>query len=106
VADLEQLKILAERGPAERKRYLDALEETYGDKLKVGNASGRRLLTELAMTHGGKPRTPLAKEFYQRLLPMLPEHDRQLFLDEMLRDMKVSTYQRLDEQRSWWKRLW
>lgn len=106
MVDLEQLKVLAERGPDDRKRYLDALERVYGDRLKAGGASGRRLLAELATTHGGQPRSPLAKEFFKRLLPLLPERDRNVFLDEMLRDMKLATYQRLDDHRSWWKRLW
>ena len=81
----------------DRKRYLDALENIYGDQLKAGDASGRCLLAKLATTHGGKPRTPLAKEFFARLLPMLAERDQEFFLDEMLRDMKLTTYQRLDE---------
>jgi hypothetical protein len=106
VADLEQLKLLAERGPDDRKRYLDAIEEAYGEQLKAGNASARQLLAELAKTYGGRPRTALAKEFFERLLPLLPKGDQELFLKEMLQDVKRSTHELLEEHTSWWKRLW
>jgi hypothetical protein len=106
VPDLGQLKILAARGPDERKRYLDAIEAMYAEELKAGNASARQLLAELAKIYGGRPRSPLAKEFYQRLLPLLPKGDQELFLKEMLQDVKRSIHQHLEESTSWWKRLW
>ena len=106
MADLEQLKILADRGPDDRKRYLDAIEAAYGEQLKAGNASARRLLTELAKTYGGRPRTALAKEFFERLLPLLPKDDQELFLKEMLQDVNRSIHEGLEENKSWWKRLW
>src|SRR5258707_11899155 len=55
VPELEELKVLARRGPVERKQYLDALEDTYGEDLKAGNARARRLLAELTKTHGAWP---------------------------------------------------
>src|SRR5580692_713298 len=79
VTDLDELRVLANRGFAERKQYLDALEETYGDQLRAGNAKARRLLIELSKSHAGAPGTPLAKEFFERLLPLLPKADHEMF---------------------------
>ena len=104
--ELEELKILAARGPEERKRYLDALEDRYGEELKAGNATARRLLMDLSNSHGSWPRTPLAKEFFERLLPLLPKTDQELFLKEMLQDARLNAHRRLEEGWSWWRRLW
>jgi hypothetical protein len=106
VEDLDELRFLAGRGPEERRRYLDALERTYGDELKAGNAHARTLLAELSRTRGGKPGTPLAKEFFERLLPLLPKGDQQLFLKEMLQEAQATAYNRLADNWSWWRRLW
>ena len=83
-ADLDELPILADRGLAERKQYLDALEEAYGDELRVGNAQVRRLLIKLSKPHAGPPGTPLAKKFFEHLLPLLPKADHGMFLKDML----------------------
>ena len=106
VPDLAQLKTLADRGPDERKRYLDAIEAMYAAELKAGDAGARQLLAELVKMYGGRPGTPLAKEFFQRLLPLLPKDDQELFLEDMLQDVKRSIHQHLEESTSWWKRLW
>ena len=103
--DLDELRVLANRGPVERKQYLDALEETYGDQLRAGNAQARRLLIELAKSHDGPPGTPLAKEFFERLLPLLPKADRELFLKEMLHDAKLDAHRQLEGSWGWWRRL-
>lgn len=104
--DLEELRFLAGRGAEERKRFLDALEETYGEELRAGNARARRLLAELTKSHGVQPGTPLAREFFQRLLPLLPRADQQMFLDEMLLGARTTAYERLDEVWTWWRSLW
>lgn len=59
--NLDELRLLANGGPAERKQYLDALEERYGDGLRAGNARARRLLIELEQNgcpagHGARER--------------------------------------------------
>ena len=104
--NLEELRFLAGRGPEERKRFLDALEETYGEELKMGNARARRLLAELTKSHAVQPGTPLAKEFFERLLPLLPKADQRMFLDELLLGARTTAYERLDEVWTWWRRLW
>lgn len=104
--DLEELRFLAGRGAEERRRFLDALEETYGEELKAGNARARRLLAGLTKAHTVQPGTPLAKEFFERLLPLLPKADRQLFLDEMLQGARTTAYERLDDAWTWWRSLW
>jgi hypothetical protein len=104
--NLEELRFLAARGAEERKRFLDALEEAYGKELKVGNAKARRLLAELSKAHAVQPGTPLAKEFFERLLPLLPNADQQMFLDELLHGARTTAYERLDEVWTWWRRLW
>ena len=104
--DLDELRFLAGRGIAERRRFLDALEETYAKELKAGNARARRLLAELIKSHAVQPGTPLAKEFFERLLPLLPKADRQIFLDEMLLATRTTAYERLDEVRTWWRSIW
>ena len=103
---LDELRFLARRGAAERRRYLDALEQRYGHELKGGNAAGRKLLAELTKTHAGRPGTELAKEFFERLLPLLPKGDQELFLKEMLQQAQATAYDRLAENWSWWRRLW
>lgn len=104
--DLDELRFRAGRGPAERRHYFDALERRYGAELKAGNARGRRLLAELYKTYGGQPRTELAKEFFERLLPLLPKGDQEMFLKEMLQDAQATAYDRLEASWSWWRRLW
>jgi hypothetical protein len=106
VQDLEELRFLAGRGAEERRRFLDALEETYGEELRAGNARARRLLAELTKTHTVQPGTPLAKEFFERLLPLLPRADQQMFLDEMLHGARTTAYERLDDVWTWWRSLW
>jgi hypothetical protein len=106
VPDLEELRFLAGRGAEERRRYLDALEDTYGDELKAGNARARRLLAELTKSHGGQTGTPLSKEFFERLLPLLPKADQKMFLDEMLQGARATAFERLDEVWTWWRSLW
>ena len=103
---LEELRFLAERGAEERGWFLDALEETYGEELKLGNARARRLLAELTKSHAVQPGTPLAREFFERLLPLLPQADQQMFLGELLRGARTTAYERLDEAWTWWRRLW
>lgn len=104
--NLEELRFLAERGAEERRRFLDALEETYGEELKAGNARARRLLAELTKSYRVQPGTQLAKDFFERLLPLLPKADQQMFLDEMLQGARTIAYERLDEVWTWWRRLW
>lgn len=104
--NLEELRFLAGRGAEERKRFLDALEETYCEELKAGNARARRLLAELTKSHAVQPGTPLAKEFFERLLPLLPKADQQMFLDEMLRGARTTAFERLDGVWTWWRSLW
>jgi hypothetical protein len=106
LTDLDELRVLANRGLAERRRYLDALEETYGDELRAGNAQSRRLLIELSKSHAGSPGTPLAKEFFERLLPLLPKADHEIFLKEMLNEAKLDAHKRLEDTWGWWRRLW
>ena len=103
---LEELRFLAGRGAEERKQFVDALEEAYGDELKGGNAPARRLLAELTKSHVVQPGTPLAKEFFERLLPLLPKADQKMFLDELLKGARTTAYERLDEVWTWWRRLW
>ena len=106
MADLEELRFLAGRGAEERRRFLDALEETYGEELRAGNARARRLLAQLTKFHAVQPGTPLAKEFFERLLPLLPKGDQQMFLDEMLQGARTTAFDRLDEVWTWWRSLW
>jgi hypothetical protein len=106
VTDLDELRVLANRGSAERKQYLDALEGTYGDELRAGNVQARRLLIELSKSHAGAPGTPLAKEFFQRLLPLLPKADHEMFLKDMLHEAKLDAHRQLEGSWGWWRRLW
>lgn len=106
MTDLDELRVLANRGSVERMHYLDALVETYGDELRAGNAKARRLLIELSKSHAGPPGTPLAKEFFERLLPLLPKADHEMFLKDMLHDAKLDAHKRLEEGWGWWRRLW
>lgn len=105
VPDLEELRFLAGRGAEERRQFLDALEETYGEELKAGNARARRLLAELTKSHAMQPGTPLAREFFERLLPLLPKADQQMFLNEMLQGARTTAFARLDVW-TWWRSLW
>ena len=106
MTDLDELRVLANRGSAERRQYLDALEEAHGDELRAGNAKARRLLIELSKSYAGPPGTALAKEFFERLLPLLPKADREMFLKDMLHDAKLDAHKRLEEGWGWWRRLW
>ena len=88
---MEELRVLANRGPAEREQYLDALAETFGDELRAGNARARRLLIQLSKSHGGRPGAPLAKEFFERLMPLLPKADQELLLKDLLNYAKLDS---------------
>jgi hypothetical protein len=105
VTDLDELRVLANRGLAGRKQYLDALEERYGDQLRAGNAKARRLLIELSKSHAGPSGTPLAREFFERLLPLLPKADHEMFLKDMLREAKLDAHRQLEGSWGWWRRL-
>ena len=104
--DDEEFMGLAFQGPAGRKQYLDALEAAYGEELKAGNARARRLLAELVKSHGGAPGTDLSKEFFARLLPLLPKADQLLFLKEMREEASLSAHKALEESWPWWRRMW
>ncbi len=104
--DDEEFMGLALKGPAARKQYLDVLEGAYGEELKAGNARARRLLAELVKSHGGASGTPLSKEFFERLLPLLPKADQLLFLKGMQQEAQLTAHKALEEAWPWWRRLW